>query len=460
MRAPSVCSACSFRGPAGPSALLRFLQLTVGLAALTAAESRAADVSYYSVTKGQGFLQTNATTAPALKVGASSFFSAQIISAVPNTVFGAFIAIPSAGSRSLFSTTYNGPLGFADRAASPAALNGVYPDGSYTFSFSTVHDGGKNLAVSLTGSAYPNVPQVSGFAALQAIDSTAAFSLAWNAFTAGTAADFIQLRIEDSTGTIFSTGALPGATNALNGTAGGVTIPAHTFVPGRTYLGHLLFEKITGANATYAGATGQAAYWRQTDFYVTTSGSGDATPPTILALNPANGAVAVPLNIPLTVTFSKPMGTGFSMSVGGTTNAFYATWSADRRTCTVASSNLWPANTTLNWTFNPSPGVPLLGDQSHNPLLSDLSTSFTTGSRALSTTPATPAVMNPGPPSNGVFRLVATGDAYRTYICQTSADLLNWLPLATNQAAGTQVSFTDSATSLPGPRFYRLVALP
>ena len=135
MRAPSVCSACSFRGPAGPSALLRFLQLTVGLAALTAAESRAADVSYYSVTKGQGFLQTNATTAPALKVGASSFFSAQIISAVPNTVFGAFIAIPSAGSRSLFSTTYNGPLGFADRAASPAALNGVYPDGSYTFPF-------------------------------------------------------------------------------------------------------------------------------------------------------------------------------------------------------------------------------------------------------------------------------------------------------------------------------------
>ena len=68
--------------------------------------------------------------------------------------------------------------------------------------------------------------------------------------------------------------------------------------------------------------------------------------------------------------------------------------------------------------------------------------------------------MNPGPPTNGVFRLVATGDAYRTYICQTSADLLNWLPLATNQAAGTQVSFTDSATSLPGPRFYRLVALP
>ncbi len=419
----------------------------------------AADVSNYSVTKGQAFLQTNGNTG-SLKPGASSFFLAQATASSSFGVFSASIGLPINGSRGLFSMGNATNLIFQDRAASPSALDNTYGTGSYSFSFFTAHDGSKTLPLTLSGSTYPVIPHLNNFALDQAIDSSAPFTLTWDPFSGGTTADLIQLRIEDSGGQVFGTAARPGATNALAGAATSITIPAHTLTAGRCYLGHLLFEKVTSTNLTYTGAPGWAGYWRQIDFYLITAGVGDTTPPTIVSIIPANGSTGVPVNAPLTVTFSEPMGNGFSMSVGGTTNSFSGTWSADRRTCTISSPYHWPNNTVLNWSFNPSGTAPLLGDAAGNPLMSDLSTSFTTGTRVLASVPPPPTLQNPGPPSNGVFRLLLSGESYRTYVGQFSPDLMNWTSFATNISASSQIEFLDTNAPQSDLRFYRILALP
>ena len=432
--------------------------VAVGLFALGGRLS-AADVSYYSVTKGQLFLQTNSNTG-ALKPGASSYFFAQATVAPNFVVFSAAIGLPINGSRGLSPMGNTTNLIFQDRAASPAALDSLYGNGSYSFSFFTAHDGSKTLPLTLSGSTYPVIPHLNNLSAVQVIDSSAPFSLTWDAFSGGTAADLIQLRIENSGGQVFGTAGRPGATNALDGTMTGITIPARTLSAGRCYLAHLLFEKVTSTNLTYTGAPGWAGYWRQTDFYLVTAGVGDATPPTIVSIIPANGATGVPVNVPMIVTFSEPMGNGFSMSVGGTTNSFSGTWSADRRTCTISSPYRWPNNTALNWSFNPSGTAPLLGDTAGNPLMSDLSTSFTTGTRILASVPPQPTLLNPGPPSNGVFRLLLSGESYRTYVGQFSPDLLNWTSFGTNISANSQIEFLDTNALPSDMRFYRILALP
>lgn len=446
------------RSPSLPAPTLGISLRAAGWLLLAVGSLPAADLSLYTVTKGQACLQTNTGT-PDLKPGSPYLFLAQAVPTGSMSVYNASITLPLHGSRGLFSTGPTSPLGLTDRAASQAALDATYGAGTYTFSFITAHDGVKNLPISLSGNAYPPAPHISNFAAAQAIDPSAPFLLTWDPFVGGTTNSLVQLRIENTSGQVFGTAARPGATNALNGTAQGLTIPAGTLAPGHSYLGHLLFETFTATNLTYTGAPGFAGYWRQTDFYLITAGPGAPTPPTIISIIPTNGATGVPVNTPLTATFSRPMGSGFSISVGGTTNASTSTWSADGRTLTITSTNHWPSNTTLNWLFNPSGTPPYIGDTQGDPLMADLPTAFTTGTQVLPSMPSSPSFTLPLSVTNGLIHLVLRGEPYRTYVWQSSSDLVNWSNLGTNLAATSQIEFFD--TYLPGitTQFYRVLAL-
>lgn len=425
----------------------------------SSASLRAADVMYFSVAKGLLYLQTNSSL-PSLKPGSAGMFQALTTPTNGFAVFNATIGVPPIGSRSLFPTDNSGVLSFRQRFNTQSQLDGSFNNGTYTFSFFTAHDGSKSVPMSLTGDAYPNLPHLSNFDATQSIEATASFQITWDAFAGGTSGDFIAFWLEDTSGLKFGTATSPGGTNTLDGTATGFTIPAGKLSASRTYLGHLQFQKITAKSLAYAGATGTAGYFRQTDFFLTTKGPGDSTPPVVVSTVPGNGATGVPVNTPFSITFSKPMGTGYAISVGGTTNFTTRTWSADQRTCTFSSTNFWPLNTTLTWTLNYSGAVPGFGDVSKNPLMSDTIVSFTTGVQIQNNTPASPTLLPPSQPVNGLFHLAQTGEAYRTYVCQSSTDLVTWTSFATNRSGSTHLDFFDAFSDQPGQRFYRVIAQP
>ena len=58
--------------------------------------------------------------------------------------------------------------------------------------------------------------------------------------------------------------------------------------------------------------------------------------------------------------------------------------------------------------------------------------------------------------SNGVFHLQFLGAIGSNYVLQTSRNLMDWTPLATNPATTNILDFIDSGSSNFGKRFYRV----
>ena len=107
----------------------------------------------------------------------------------------------------------------------------------------------------------------------------------WNPFTSGTTQDFISVELDDSTGAVVFATPDFDQTNALNGTATSVDIPGATLLSGVTYSGRLLFSRRTAINTnSIPGALGIAAYFKSTEFSLTTLGTGGCT----YVLNPTN----------------------------------------------------------------------------------------------------------------------------------------------------------------------------
>ena len=61
--------------------------------------------------------------------------------------------------------------------------------------------------------------------------------------------------------------------------------------------------------------------------------------------------------------------------------------------------------------------------------------------------------------SDGNVEFEINAIAGRTYIVETSTDLINWTPSSTNVASGGVVLFSAPATNFPY-QFYRVVSLP
>ena len=161
---------------------------------------------------------------------------------------------------------------------SQAALDADFPNGSYTFTVQTVHNGLRTVPLTLTGNSYPNAPQLVNFAAAQAVNPAAEFSIVWNAFVGGIAGDYVSLQLEDGAGnSVLKTPDL-GSPGALTGiSANSLTVPANTLVPGTTYNCRLLFAHVKQVNSTSygLGVTGYAAYVAQTEFSVVTTAPQD-----------------------------------------------------------------------------------------------------------------------------------------------------------------------------------------
>ncbi len=231
--------------------------------------ARTLDVERYLLAKGQLFNQTNAAGPLVL----SNFvFNAGMKTGGTGQVSSATLQLPSAGAT--LPLDPNNGFGLKGSYADLATLNAAWPDGTYTMTINTVHDGTKTILLPVTGGAYPSTtPRISNFAAAQAINSCTNFTLTWNSL-GGTTNDFVSLEISElnSGDTVFKTPQL-GQAGILNGTSTSVTIPAETLKPGRTYQATLIFAEGNYDTTSYPGVTGFETYFKATQFKMVANGT-------------------------------------------------------------------------------------------------------------------------------------------------------------------------------------------
>jgi hypothetical protein len=117
----------------------------------------------------------------------------------------------------------------------------AFAQGTYTFTIEAATSNQTFAVVLPTDMPQPNAPHLTNYTAAQAIDATKDFTIGWDAFVGGAgSSNLVFFSIDTSGGNVFATGDL-GTTNALDGTAQSVTIPANTLYPGSSYSGSVLF---------------------------------------------------------------------------------------------------------------------------------------------------------------------------------------------------------------------------
>jgi len=322
------------------------------------------DVVFYSVSKEESFVQTDATTPPSPASGSRFLFSASLQAVDTDLVL--FVTMLSPGGMFPTPLTEDDPEFYLERAfASQSAMDSAHPNGSYTLNVIEGDGDSPSLTLPLTGNQYPTPPHIANFTAAQNVDPAADFTLTWDAFGGGTANDFIQLRIEDDMGNTYFESGPPDDPFALNGTNVNVVIPADTLEGGKTYQATLLFARVLTRDMTsYAGALGVSGYLRETAFTLHTSGSSsDTTPPVLIMTQPQNGANNVPVNSPVIFTFSEAMRTNYSVTWSGNVTAanFSYVWTASNRLTCTYNANL-PTNATVNWALNTNSFLDLAGN--------------------------------------------------------------------------------------------------
>ncbi len=319
------------------SRTLRFWSvLSAGLLTLLGvAPSPAADVTQFNLLKGQQFVQADA--AAPTPAGPSSF----VIQCEGNgSAMGVFTGMSfTKPNMQVVTLAPDGDSSyrFEQAFASQMDLDAAFPSGSYTITMNTVNDGTKAVALSLAGGVYPPTPHISNFTAAQAVVPSLDFTLTWDAWAGGTAQDIIQVRIVDSGGEEVFSSPEQGQPGALTGLSTGFLIPARKLRPGQTYGVEMVFGRSTDFNqSTYPGVTGLAAYFKNLQFQLITTGT--PTGPTAgsfqLVFNftqgvfdGTNGSLSFPqslayyyalynidndVNYPASVTFTGPGGSGLT----------------------------------------------------------------------------------------------------------------------------------------------------
>ncbi len=236
----------------------------------------ASDIVFYGIVKQQDWVQTNSSAA--VLEAATPFRFTCFVDSQPTVVNSAFVQIPSGGSRTLVAEG-DSSWNFEQRFSSLSSLDATYGTGTYSLQVDSQNDFTSFSQLQMSANAYPNTPQLSNFSAAQSINPTNSFTLMWDAFTGGTANDFVQVSISAEGGVdVFRSGDAPGSPSALNGTSTSIDIPANTLSPGQFYTVELMFAKITVSNTTsIPGATGVVAFAKRTKTILHTSG----TPPSI-----------------------------------------------------------------------------------------------------------------------------------------------------------------------------------
>jgi hypothetical protein len=365
------------------SYLVRFGALAGVL--LAGAQSAQAVVTSYFVGQGMIYQQSSAA-APVPVAFTPAEFVARVIGDAAS-VDNATVTTPSI----VFPSVPLDLVGNYAQFAAQADLASVQlfgPNGTYSF----VLDNGTTAPLNFSAGSFPTaVPQVLNFDAAQNVDPSAPFTVNFTPFTGAGANDFFEFEILNSDNSFLFQKA---------GTGTSVTIPAGTLTAGDSYQANLVFVHGVSANTTsIPGATGTAGYYNETQFSVSTTGSGggggttgggtgdDTTPPALLFTTPTPGSTGVPASSPVVFLFSEAMAKQQSIQWGGTgVNAanFTYSWTPDGQALTATYTGGFPANTTVTYALQG--GDTGFKDLAGNALPAGAQGSFTTGTSGGGTT--------------------------------------------------------------------------
>ena len=236
------------------------------------------DVTLYKVSKGFHYQQTMTAPTPTILAENGYVFEAQVNLALPGAVTSAIVE-STEGTDRVLTADGDDQFEFRNRVNSRNTLDTRYPDGPFTFTINTVHDGRPVVNLPLTGNAYPAAPRIANLAQLQTINANGYVIVRWDTFVGATTADFIQLRIEETDGDLaFETPDFAEA-GALDGTATYVILEPGDLDAGKTYQATLRFDKTSAYGiTTYVGVPGWSTHHAVTRFSITTS---SATAPVI-----------------------------------------------------------------------------------------------------------------------------------------------------------------------------------
>ncbi len=262
----------------------------------------AQDVSLLLLAKGLKYQQSGAT--PPVLSGNNAYRFDGNVASHAGGVNSASLLLP--GGATLIGTLNGDTFQFKGRYNSLAALNAGFPDGTYTLSVQTVHDGPRSVPLGLTGASYPNPVQVLDYPAAQGVNAGANFTVNWSVPAGGTVVDFLQVSVEDSNGnTVFQSPGLgrPGA--LTGGSPASFTIPDHTLAGSTSYTCRILSAHYSQVNtSSYGqGVTGYAAYYAETDLPLVTTQTPDVNQMGIAkgrTLTQSSAAAPVPDALPYT----------------------------------------------------------------------------------------------------------------------------------------------------------------
>lgn len=244
------------------------------------------DVDFLAFIKGRLFLQSGSVAEPAQLYVFSLTSDLNSLNSVTNGL----VTLPNTRTVTP-QLDWGDAYDFEAAYSSQAQVDLFFPDGAYQVRLDTVRNGSRLFNFALNGSAYPNAPQIVNFASTQSVNPSNTFTLSWDAFTGGTAADFIGLEIEGQGDFGSEAFEMPNfhEPGALRGTNMSVLIPAFTFAPGRTYRGELMFVKTSQVDSnTYPGVAAASGYLSATSFELRTI--GEPFRPVLQISNTGNGA--------------------------------------------------------------------------------------------------------------------------------------------------------------------------
>ncbi len=233
-------------------------------------------VTTFQVGKIHFYVQTNAA-APVLDPEIGYAFNAGTTLASNRTATNVTLTLPNANVVRLNrNPSAQEQFFFFDFTTNLTAFESSYPSGNQTFTVRSVNSN-QTVVVNLPAGGQPNAPHVANYAAAQSIDASQPFTLTWDPFQGGTAADAIDVSIGD----VFNSPE-QGRTNALRGTATSITIPAGTLAPGSNYEASIIFIRpVATTNAGYATFTFRST---TTSFQIQTMGTNQTGPPIFLSI--------------------------------------------------------------------------------------------------------------------------------------------------------------------------------
>jgi hypothetical protein len=327
--------------------------------------------SAFIVAKGLVYHQTS-NGAPALAATGAALLEITAPGAGgPSLVSAASVTLPNGATKTLNFNADNSLVVYTASADTASALDSLYGSGNYTLNESVAFFGTLAGTEGLPTATFPDAPVIANYAAAQAVDAAADFTLQLGPIAGVQSTDNITVDLLDGMTSLVHDTVTPGDQT--------YQISAGVLEAGKTYSAVVRYEPVILDTLGFPSVG--HAFFAETHFGISTKGNSvDPTPPTLVGWTPTNGVSEQPRLTPLTLNFSKAMATNISIqwtaSIGGVPftldpASFYPYWEDGGKSLIISYGPVtggWPAGADIGWTLNPSAGPQDFADTAGRPL--------------------------------------------------------------------------------------------